>query len=288
MTNNACKAGGPEPYFAAEGIQLFHGDCFDVLQRLQESYRGRIAAVVTSPPYAEQRKSTYGGIPEADYPAWTCSWMGACRPVLADFSSIAIVIREHRSKPTGMSDYVHRTRMAAREAGWFEVDEMVWLKPNSAPMAPNTLPRRAWERILWFSRVSIPHCHCRDDSSPVARQRDFSSLQAYQGRIGATPTGSGPGYVHKPPRRPNWIIHSIGDKVDEGYHPARYPRGLAEQLVAYFGEFILDPFAGAGTTGVACLNTGRRCVLIEQSEEYCEIASRRLENAMADPRREAA
>ena len=57
------------------------------------------------------------------------------------------------------------------------------------------------------------------------------------------------------------------------------PTALLRQLVevAPPGEMIVDPFAGSSTTGVACLELGRRCILIEQSIEYCEITKQRLQ-----------
>ena len=48
------------------------------------------------------------------------------------------------------------------------------------------------------------------------------------------------------------------------------------------GETILDPFMGSGTTGVACINTNRRFIGIEISEDYFNIAKRRIETALRE------
>ena len=73
----------------------------------------------------------------------------------------------------------------------------------------------------------------------------------------------------------NWI----GPVVTNGLHPTGKPVEFIERIVAMHsdeGELILDPFAGSGTTGLAAKNLGRRCILIERDEKYCEIAARRL------------
>jgi DNA modification methylase len=62
-------------------------------------------------------------------------------------------------------------------------------------------------------------------------------------------------------------------------HPTGKPDGLFLELVTLFtepGETILDPFAGSGTTGRAAKDLGRKCVMIEREERYCEIAARRM------------
>ena len=97
-------------------IDIRHGDCLEVLRDLPDN---SVNSVVTSPPYAMQRKSTYGGIQEKDYPEWTVAWMREVWRVLKDDGSVIINISSH-VKNGELSDYVLRTRLALREDGWAE------------------------------------------------------------------------------------------------------------------------------------------------------------------------
>lgn len=63
-------------------------------------------------------------------------------------------------------------------------------------------------------------------------------------------------------------------------HPTTKPQGLMCELVTLFtnpGDIILDPFAGSGSTGVAALRLGRRCILIERDATYAKLARERCE-----------
>lgn len=118
-------------------------------------------------------------------------------------------------------------------------------------------------------------------------------------KLGATPqfTGDRPGVgfeaitICHPKGRKRWNgggthgvwSHAIalnrngkGDRV----HPTQKPLSLMLELIALFtdpGEIVLDPYAGAGTTGVACLRLGRRFIGIERRPEYAKISRERLE-----------
>ena len=62
-------------------------------------------------------------------------------------------------------------------------------------------------------------------------------------------------------------------------HPCPKPERVVRALVAWSappGGLVLDPFGGSGTAARACKDLGRRCILIEAEEAYCEIAARRL------------
>lgn len=68
-------------------------------------------------------------------------------------------------------------------------------------------------------------------------------------------------------------------------HPCPKPVGSMEWLVkraSLDGHVVLDPFAGSGTTGVACVNTGRKFIGIEKERAYFDIAVRRIEAAIKD------
>jgi len=72
-------------------------------------------------------------------------------------------------------------------------------------------------------------------------------------------------FVHNPPRR----------KSTEIEHPAKFPEGMAEEFVRFFtrrGERVLDPFAGVGSTLLACHASGREGVGIEINDEFIQLA----------------
>ena len=68
-------------------------------------------------------------------------------------------------------------------------------------------------------------------------------------------------------------------------HPAPFPVELARRCIrlsTWPGEYVLDPFAGTGSTLVAAAQLGRRAIGIERSEKYCEVAARRLSQGALD------
>ena len=88
-----------------------------------------------------------------------------------------------------------------------------------------------------------------------------------------------------------YVFHCVWDgcaretENQEHYHPTQKPVVLMEwciEKVSKEGQTILDPFAGLGTTGVAAIRTGRRCILIEKELKYCAIAAKRLAEACCE------
>jgi len=80
--------------------------------------------------------------------------------------------------------------------------------------------------------------------------------------------------------------HDLFDKKEwkavgtKGHHTRAFPEKMVTDILSCFPDvkIVLDPFAGSGTTGIACKNTGRNYILIEKEPEYIEIINKRLLN----------
>ena len=147
---------------------------------------GRSAWSSQSPPYAEQRAGHYEGVSEEDYPDFTVQWMTALAPKMTPDGSVFLVIRPH-VRDGVLSDYVLRTRLAVREAGWHECEELIWLKPDAPPLGSQKRPRRAWESILWFSRSAQPYADLKACGKESDRLGFEGSIQVRRRRVARRP-----------------------------------------------------------------------------------------------------
>ena len=90
------------------------------------------------------------------------------------------------------------------------------------------------------------------------------------------------GNAPDPFRRPRATVRSSTARAEDCGHPCPKPTEWMEWLVDLStrpGELVLDSFMGSGTTGVACVNLGRKFVGIEKERQYFDIACRRIEQA---------
>lgn len=258
--------------------QVYTGDCRELAAKLPDQ---SIDLIVCSPPYAMQRKKLYGGISEEEYPAWTVEWMAALRPKLKHHASIFVVIRPH-IRDGVLSDYVLKTVLAVREAGWNECETLIWHKPDAPPLGSTHRPRRTWEYIHWFSPSTRPYANllaCGNVNSE--RVGGFAGSDRF-GEGGSSPIAAKQTRDLKEgtSRCTDVISVAIGS-MDKGVmHPAMYPRGVAEFLIKTFsrpGDVVLDPFCGSGQTLISAAQEGRQYVGFDISPEYTAISLDRLE-----------
>ena len=266
------------PAYDRNDAQLYVGDCAEVMAALPAE---SVDAIVTSPPYAMQRKATYGGIPEKDYPAWTVAWMEEARRILKQDGSVIINIRPH-IRGGIISDYVLRTRLSLREAGWAELEELIWHKKGGAPLGSTKRPRRSWESLLWYGKHGAAH------SDPKAAGPDTTRLGLSGGRrgdhVGAAQFNANGSKEVGRARVADVVemstrLNATSDGMND--HPAPFPWQLAEwcgKLITPPGGTILDPFNGSASTGVAALRNGWNYIGIDAVPEYIEMSGRRLDH----------
>lgn len=253
--------------------RVIEGDAVEMLRTLD---RESIDAVVTSPPYAQQRRTTYGGVKEDRYPWWTVEWFEALRPALKPGASVILNIRPH-VKDGQISDYVLLTRLALRDAGWAEPDELIWLK-GGPPMGHVGRPRRAWESLLWFSQGPNVFCDPKANGNPSQRVGGLAGGRQQWDHVHGRQNELEEGWA----RCSDVVEISVRANPDDdglNTHPAPYPVALAVwclRLICPEGGTVLDPFCGSGSTGVAALRQGRSFVGIEIVPEYAAMTRQRI------------
>jgi hypothetical protein len=106
--------------------------------------------VITSPPYAMQRKDDYGGIHPDEYPGWFFQVASNIYRVLADSGSFFVNIKEY-VEDGQRSLYVMKTIIALVEGGWRYVDQLIWTKPGLPGGWSNRL-RNDFEPVHFFTK----------------------------------------------------------------------------------------------------------------------------------------
>ena len=85
-----------------------------------------------------------------------------------------------------------------------------------------------------------------------------------------------------PNKRPNDVL--MAARTGNHHHPTEKPVALMESVVSWTSGTVTDCFSGSGTTGVACVNLGRKFIGIEQDPDYFDIMCRRIEEAVNAPK----
>ncbi len=128
--------------------KIILGDCTEKLKEIEDD---SIDLIVTSPPYADQRKNTYGGIHPNRYVEWFLPISQELLRILKPTGTFILNIKEKVANGERHT-YVIELILAMRKQGWLWTEEFIWHKKNCYPGKwPNRF-RDAWERLLQFNK----------------------------------------------------------------------------------------------------------------------------------------
>ncbi len=129
---------------------IYIGDCLEVMAGFPDN---SIDLIVTSPPYADARKHTYGGVPPTEYVDWFCTRAVEMLRILKPTGSLILNIKE-KAVDGERHTYVLELILALKkEVGFRWVEEYIWHKTTAAPGKWKYRFRDSWERILHFSKT---------------------------------------------------------------------------------------------------------------------------------------
>jgi site-specific DNA-methyltransferase (cytosine-N4-specific) len=150
-------------------------------------------------------------------------------------------------KPKDLVGVPWRLAFALQEAGWYLRSDIIWEKPNCMPESVKDRPTRSHEYLFLFAKSLKYHY-------------DAENIREMNGRN----------------RRTVWQIPT---EAFPGAHFATFPPQLVEPCIlagTVPGDWVLDPFFGAGTVGVVCEQQARNYVGIELNPEYVDLATTRI------------
>lgn len=252
--------------------ELYLGDCREILPTLQP-----VDSVITSPPYAQQRDY---GKPIED---WDALMIG-CFSVVPFHEKTQLLVNLAQLHVKGeVDDYWNGWIKWMRENGWRYYGRYIWDKGFGAPGDWAGRLATAHEFIFHFNKSAV-HPQRFIPTKQGGTGKAGSSLRQNDGSLKAfTQIGKkiqdlkiSDSVIRMPPQQ------ARGGPESE--HPAVFPVKFPEWLSMCWPGVTLDPFMGSGTTGVACMNLGRKFIGIEIYPKYFDIACQRIEQAQAQER----
>ena len=235
------------PYYQDDLVTLYHGDASEVMASLED---GSVKAVLTDPPYTERTHDKARTRVGKNRAGADVIAKGVTTFASITDEDLEVILSECGRVSQGWVvatlDYRHAFRFDDKPpAGLRSLRVGVWVKTNPTPQLSGDRPAQGWEAIS---------------------------------------------YLHKDKGRPKWngggghgnYVHRIADPTG---HPTTKPLPILKDWVTRFtdyGDTILDPFAGSGTTLRAAADLGRMAIGVEQDERYCEIIAKRLSQQAFD------
>ena len=258
------------------------GDCLEVLRNTASN---SIDLIVTSPPYADQRKDTYGGIEHDQYAQWFLPITNELFRVLKPKGTFILNIKE-KVVAGERSTYVLELILEMRKQGWLWTEEFIWHKKNCFPGKwPNRF-RDAWERLLQFNKEKDFHMYQDAVMVPTgdwAKTR-LKNLSETDKRRDNSKVGSGFGknvskWIGRDMAYPTNVLLMATESSNK-QHSAAFPKELPSWFIKLFtkpGDVVLDPFLGSGTTSVVAFQLDRNSVGIEIKKEYYDLAIQNIQ-----------
>ena len=260
---------------------ILSGDC---LEKLKEVPNSSVDLIITSPPYADQRKNTYGGIKPDKYVSWFLPITAELLRVLKNDGTFILNIKE-KVQNGERSTYVLELILEMKRQGWLWTEEFIWHKKNCYPGKwPNRF-RDAWERLLQFNKAKKFNMYQEAVMVPMGdwaknRLKNLSEVDKIRDN---SKVGSGFGknisnWLERDMAYPTNVLH-LATECGNKNHSAAFPESLPEWFIKLFTQeydTVLDPFMGSGTTVFVANRMNRHSIGIDIVDEYCEKVQKKI------------
>lgn len=262
--------------------KIYRGDCLDVLKKIKTN---SIDLIVTSPPYADSRKGTYGGVSPDDYVGWFLVRTTEFLRVLKPTGTFILNIKEKVIEGERHT-YVIELIQKMREQGWLWTEEFIWHKKNCHPGKwPNRF-RDAWERLLQFNKTKKFAMYQKAVMVPMGdwaktrlKHLGKNDVIRFDSQVKSGFGKNIANWLGRTMAYPSNVLH-LSTETGNKNHSAVFPKELPEWFIKLFtkeGDLVLDPFLGSGTTVEVAYKMKRNSIGIDTLRENVLVAQGRIE-----------
>ena len=190
---------------------------------------------------------------------------------------------QHGLKPKDLVGIPWRVAFALQADGWYLRQDIIWHKPNPMPESVTDRCTKAHEYIFlltkqpkyYYDNEAVKEAGNYEPATRDKSAEGYTADYAFGDRFSSGARQYG--VAGKRNKRSVWTVTT---KPYKGAHFATFPLDLIEPCVlagSKPGDTLLDPFNGAGTTGVVAMRHGRRYIGIELNPDYLEMSRKRIQ-----------
>ncbi len=284
--------------------------CGDSLELLDELTDKSIDLVLTSPPFALQRKKEYGNMEQAEYVDWLAEFACLVHKKLRDDGSFVIDLggAYEKGRPV-RSLYNFRILLKfCDELGFYLAEDFYWFNPSKLPSPIEWVNKRkvrakdSINTVWWFSKSEWPKANISNVLTEYSeRMKKLLSDPAQFYSPATRPSGHEistnfakdnggaiPSNLLQIPNTDSNSQYLQGCKaIGAQRHPARFPEKLPQFFIRFLtdpGDIVLDIFAGSNTTGAVAEAEGRKWLAFEQRRDYLAASTFRFVQPNTDPK----
>lgn len=285
-----------EPLYSTPWGAAYAGDSLELMKAIPD---GRVAAVITSPPYALHFKKEYGNVDKEDYVDWFLPFAEQIKRILTEDGSFILNIGGSYTSglPTKSLYHFRLLLRLCDELGFHLAQECFWYNPAKLPAPAEWVNVRrirvkdSVEYVWWLSPSPWPRANNRAVLVPYSADMKRLMRKGYR----ATRRPSGHNITekfrnHRGGAIPSNVIERGNNDSNSEFikackrhglklHPARFPPALPRffvNLLTERNDLVLDPFAGSNTTGWVAEQLGRTWLAMELNERYVRTSALRF------------
>ena len=243
-------------------IKLYNGDCLELMSQIPDH---SVDAVICDPPYQTT----------------ACEWDRAL-PVAKLWEQYDRIVKPKGNVILfGAGLFAYKLALSNEKKFRYE---LIWKKSKcGSPFTAKYMPMKKHENILVFGESASYYEPQMEEGTPYHRNWTPNKVNNMKYGISGVSTDN------KGTRHPTTILDFPQKwRRQDQLHPTQKPVELMEWLVKSYcpeGGVVLDNCMGSGSTGVACVNTGRKFIGIEKDEKYFNMSRNRIQNAIGDRER---